>query len=242
MIKKFYSLTQNETIAALWIYGDITSEPIFSSDVSSYDIVTELMSLRDVTEIEVHINSYGGECSEAMAIVNALEKHPAKVTTYNEGFACSAAATIFMAGDRRIASKYCNFLFHNAWSMICGNADELRTEAENLDKITEESKKLYLSKCNLSADELDKLMKEEKFLTPEEALEFGFATELEGSDDKRDNAEPIAEQRIKKIIMERVRFVPNDQGNDEQNNGRVDENPEESQQGTIRDNFLKFLS
>lgn len=179
---KYYSLAKNDDTAEMMIYGDITSFKTEENEVSGYSFVEELAALGDVAQINVHINSYGGECSEALAIVNALERHPAKVVTFNDGFACSAAATVFMAGDERIASKYCSFLFHNAWTIATGNADELRSEAANLDVITKQSKELYLAKSNLTEAELDALMAEERFITPEEALKYGFATKIEDTD------------------------------------------------------------
>ena len=206
-MKKYYSMAKDGKTADLMIYGDITSLPFFDSDVTSYDLCHEIAST-DADRINVHINSYGGECSEAMAIVNALNRHKAKIVTYNDGFACSAAATIFMAGDERIASPYCAFLFHNAWTTVTGNAVTLRAEADNLDTITDQSKALYLDKTALLPEELDALMAEERFLTPEEALEIGFATEIEGAEESE------ATQAVKRSIFQR--FMKSDDDDEEE--------------------------
>lgn len=193
---KYYNLSQNNGTAELMIYGDIMAAPMSDADVSAYSLTSELAAMNGVTEIDVHINSYGGECAEAMAIVNALRRHSAAVVTYNDGFACSAAATIFMAGDRRIASKYCNFLFHNAWTFVEGNSAQLRQEADNLDAITEQSKALYLEQTGMDEAALDKLMAQERFIGPEEALELGFATEIE---------DLTANQSERRTIMQKLR-------------------------------------
>lgn len=218
-MKKYYSMAKDGKTADLMIYGDITSLPIFDSDVTSYDLCQEIAST-DADRINVHINSYGGECSEAMAIVNALNRHKAKIVTYNDGFACSAAATIFMAGDERIASPYCTFLFHNAWTTVTGNAAALRTEADNLDTITDQSKALYLDKTALLPEELDALMAEERFLTPEEALEIGFATEIEGAEESE------ATQAVKRSIFQR--FMKSEEDDEEIEEA---EEPEEDPEG-----------
>ena len=222
-MKKYYSMMTEGDTAELMVYGDITSLPFFESDVSSHNLVKEISEL-NVKTINVHINSYGGECSEALAIVNALNRHPAQVITYNDGFACSAAATVFMAGDRRIASKYSTFLFHNAWATITGNADELRAEADNLDTITRQSKELYLDKTALTEEELDALMKEERFLDPEEAELMGFATEIEGDD------EPEEKQTVKRAIFQKFMKAEEPEEEPEEEPDEETESTEESEE------------
>lgn len=202
---KYYNLSQNGKTAELMIYGDIVAAPMSDADVSAYNLTTELETMSGVTEIEVHINSYGGECAEAMAIVNALRRHTAPVTTYNDGFACSAAATIFMAGDRRIASKYCNFLFHNAWTFVEGNSAQLRQEADNLDAITEQSKALYIERTGMTEAALDKLMVQERFIGPEEALELGFATEIEDLPASQSERRTILQKLRTRLEKEKVK-------------------------------------
>ena len=66
----YYSLVvENEKKADLYIFGDITSWEWLDSDVSANKIVSEISDL-DVDEIIVHINSYGGEVAEGLAIYN----------------------------------------------------------------------------------------------------------------------------------------------------------------------------
>ena len=97
-IKKYYSLAKNGDAIDVYIYGDITSWPWDESDVSSYGLAKEL-ELTEAEQINCYINSYGGEVAEGLAIYNQLKRHPAKVTTICDGFACSAASVIFMAGE-----------------------------------------------------------------------------------------------------------------------------------------------
>ena len=100
MKNKYYSLATNGKEADVYIFGDITSWEWFDNDVSSYTLSKELQELdKDIETINVHINSYGGEVAEGLAIHNLLKNHKAKVRTYCDGFACSIASVIFMAGD-----------------------------------------------------------------------------------------------------------------------------------------------
>lgn len=197
--KKYYNLETEGTKAALYIYGDITSWPWMESDVSSYNLSKQLEQLGDVDEIDVYINSYGGEVAEGLAIYNALKRHKAKVTTYCDGFACSIASVIFMAGDVRVMSTASLLMIHNAWTYTSGNANELRKQADDLDTITQASINAYMEKVNISEEELKELLDEEKWLSPQEALGKGFATMIYGADTSSNPS-----QSAMMYIMEKV--------------------------------------
>ncbi|MCD8208674.1 MAG: Clp protease ClpP [Bacteroidales bacterium] len=201
MVKKYYSLVTEEKTADIYIFGDITSWEWLESDVSSYSLAMEIQAL-DVDVINVHINSYGGEVSEALAIYNVLKRQTASVNTYVDGFACSAATIVFMAGDKRIMSKVGNFLVHPAWAYAAGNADDLRKEADDLDRITEQSVTAYMESVTKSREELVELMKEERFMTPEEVLEWGFATEIEEEEESERPAASVRDMVHKLVHAE----------------------------------------
>ena len=183
MKNKYYALEVNEEKkeADIYIFGDITSWEWFESDVSSYTLSKELQELnKDIEIINVHINSYGGEVAEGLAIYNMLKNHPAKVRAIVDGFACSIASVIFMAGDERIMNNASLLMVHNAWMYTAGNAEELRKDADDLDKITQASIEAYKSRVNISEDEIKELLDNETWILPSEALEMGFATTIVG--------------------------------------------------------------
>lgn len=179
-MRKYYQLAQNGRTADITIYGDITSYPFFEGDVSSYSLSKELENL-DADSVNVYINSYGGEVAEGLAIYNALRRHKAKVTTYCDGFACSIASVIFMAGDERIMSDASLLMIHNAWTMVSGNAEELRKEAEDLEIITQASVNAYMSRVSITEDEVKNLMDKESWILPGDAVTWGFATLIENA-------------------------------------------------------------
>lgn len=205
-MKRYYSLyqdTENKT-ADIYIYGDITSWPWLESDVSSYTLSKELQELDEsIEQINVYINSYGGEVAEGLAIYNALKRHKAKVTTYVDGFACSIASVIFAAGDERIMSDTSLLMIHNAWTWAAGDSNELKKQAEDLEKITQASINAYLNITNLSEDEIKEMMDEETWINGQEALEMGFATELVEVEEKQ-----VATQSIRKSLMQKITKKP----------------------------------
>ena len=180
--EKYYQLAvtgKDDTTAEICIYGDISSYAWDESDTSSHGLAAALADLPDtVRDITVRINSYGGEVAEGVAIYNALRAHQARVTTICDGFACSIASVIFMAGDNRIMSEASLLMIHNASSFASGTAARLRKAAEDLETVTELSKSIYLAATDLNEDELSSMMDNETFIPADEALAHGFATEV----------------------------------------------------------------
>jgi len=178
---KYYALETNGKEADIYIFGDITSWEWVENDVSSYTLSKELNELDTAVEtINVHINSYGGEVAEGLAIYNMLRNHNAKVVTYCNGFACSIASVIFMAGDERVMNNASLLMIHPAWMYTAGNASQLRKDADDLDKITQASINAYMQNINITEDKLKELLDAETWILPSEALEMGFATSIVG--------------------------------------------------------------
>lgn len=194
--KKYFQLTQNDNEVDIQIYGDITSWNWFESDVSSYTLSKQIEGL-ECDKINVYINSYGGEVAEGLAIYNQLKRHKAKVKTVCDGFACSAASVVFMAGDERIMSTASLLMIHNAWTYASGNSKELRKQAETLDKITQASINAYMQEVNITEEELKQMLDDETWITPQEAIEKGFITAIVNEKE----AEEVS-QSVKKSLME----------------------------------------
>lgn len=176
-----------------WIFGDIASQRgglsgllAPSSDQDSYTFTNQLANVPAGVPVTVHINSYGGEVSEGLAIYNTI-KTRGGVTTICEGFAASAASLIFCAGDRRIMQPASLLFIHQASVSAEGNSDELQKVAEDLRTITTAAANAYREAgVNVSDQELSDMMKAETWILPEDALRMGFATEIA-------NAEPEVE-------------------------------------------------
>lgn len=175
MSNRYFSATNEGSRLEITIYGDITSWEWLESDVSSYTL-SKLIQESKAAEIEIHINSYGGETAEGLAIYNALKNHPAKIITRCDGFACSAASVVFMAGEERLMNEASLLMIHNAWTSASGNAVELRKQADDLETISQAAAKAYLSSVNISKEELEALLEAESWIAPEEAVKWGFST------------------------------------------------------------------
>ena len=189
---KYYQLVNNDTSADLYIFGDICAWawPEYGEQ-SGVTIVNQLKAL-DVDTINVHINSYGGDVAEGLAIYNVLREHKAQIVTICDGFACSAASVVFMAGDRRVMQPASLLMIHNAWTWAMGNAVQLRKTADDIEIITQASVEAYKKVATISEEEIKALMDAETWLLPKNAVEYGFATEIDDEDDDEDEPKQSA--------------------------------------------------
>lgn len=221
MTKRYFQMKQNGDIADIDIYGDIEKYPWLASDVSSYSLAKQLEMLDGVNTINVHINSYGGDVAEGLAIYNALRRNPARVVTTCDGMACSIASVIMMAGDERIMADASLLMIHNAWLFASGDANELRKQADDLDVINNASKTAYLSRINIGEDQLSQMMDSETWITPEQALEMGFITSI-----MTDRPATPSQSAIKSIMrLVRQKIDIDDTDPDDDDDDKDDENP-----------------
>ena len=205
-MKKYFQLTTSEdgTTADLDIYGDISSCWWDDDAMSAPKLSKQLDELGDVSQINVHINSYGGEVAEGLAIYSALRRHKARVRTTCDGFACSIASVIFMAGDERLMSDASLLMIHNAWTSAWGvNAAALRTLADDMDTITSASKSAYMARVSINEDELTELMDAETWISPADAVDMGFATAIE-TFESGDKASQGARDALMALVMASV--------------------------------------
>lgn len=205
-MKKYFQLTTSEdgTTADLDIYGDISSCWWDDDAMSAPKLSKQLDELGDVSQINVHINSYGGEVAEGLAIYSALRRHKAYVRTTCDGFACSIASVIFMAGDERLMSDASLLMIHNAWTSAWGvNAADLRKLADDMDTITSASKSAYMARVSITEDELTELMDAETWISPSDAVDMGFATEIE-TFESGDKASQGARDSLMALVMASV--------------------------------------
>ena len=215
MKKNMWEIKQQTTpgVLDLYIYGDVEGDgydwwrdEVIRSETSANTFREELAAYPDVTQINIYINSYGGSVFEGTAIYNQLKRHPAHKTVYVDGFACSIASVIAMAGDEVVMPRNALMMVHNMWMYVQGNAAELRKAADDLDKINEAGRAAYLEKAGekLTPEVIAKLEDDETWLTAEECISYGLADRFADQDADMSNAAAVLqkanlnlEQRIK---------------------------------------------
>jgi ATP-dependent protease ClpP protease subunit len=165
-----FTVTKNQGKAVIRIY-DVIGWPF----IEAQDVAAQLDTLTDVDEIEVQINSPGGDAFEGIAIYNALRLHPAKVTTRVDGLAASAASIVAQAGDHRIMLVNTEMMIHEAWLFTIGPKGTHAKSVDILTRLDTQIADLYESHAN--QDGFAELMEDETWFTPAEAIAAGLADE-----------------------------------------------------------------
>ncbi|MEO8070963.1 MAG: head maturation protease, ClpP-related [Acidobacteriota bacterium] len=184
-LRQWYSVNANaiaaETIAEIYIYGNIGKSFWDDDTVSAKQFVDDLNALpKDVTGVRVHVNSLGGDMFDGLAIANALRDFRVKgrtVETITEGVAASAASLVMMAGSPISIGDNAILMIHDPWGLVVGNSRDMRKAADTFDKFGDQVIATYQWNSELSAEDIAALMAAETWMSADEAIAKGFATE-----------------------------------------------------------------
>jgi ATP-dependent protease ClpP protease subunit len=144
--------------------------------IQAGDFVRELQMI-STPNILVRVNSPGGDVFDGLAIFNALRGMAAggaKIQTHIDGLAASIASVIALAGDTRTAAENSFFMIHNPWSIVIGDAGDMRQMADTLDKVTGQLIALYAKASGGAPEEIAAMLDAETWLTAQEAEATGF--------------------------------------------------------------------
>ncbi len=157
--------------------------------ISAEEFVKDLKAITTPI-INLHINSPGGAVFDGTAIYNALKQHKSKIIVYIDGLAASIASIVAMAGVEIIMGESAFLMIHKPFSIVIGTAEDMRAEADLLDKVSETISKIYQNKSGKDEKEIKDLMAAETWFTAEEALEAGFIDKI--YEDKKEETEAKA--------------------------------------------------
>lgn len=175
----------------IFIDGDIVDastqkiyEEWFGDDTTtSYKSFRKQLEAVEASTYNVYINSGGGLVTDAMAIHDLLQEMQAKgktVNTIGRGIIASAATYILMASKTPRMSKNSWFMIHNVSGFAWGDVDQVEKYYNTLRKFNNRSRDFYAEATGISKDDIEKMMKEETWMTADEAKENGFIAAVEG--------------------------------------------------------------
>jgi ATP-dependent Clp protease protease subunit len=174
--RKGYQIKALAESAEILIYDEIGESWI--GGISAKQFATDLKDLKKVKDINVRINSEGGSVFEGHAIFNALRNHSARITVDIDGLAASIASIIAMAGDEIRMAENAFIMIHDPWMVAAGTAEDLRSQAEVMDKVQEKLVNTYVKRTNGDAEQIAAWMRDETWMNAEEALERGFVDSI----------------------------------------------------------------
>jgi ATP-dependent Clp protease protease subunit len=175
-------------VGELLLYGDFGSDDPISEmfgEITGKQVRADIEALGEVDEIRLYVNSMGGNPFTGQAIHSVLARHPANVVAYIDGICASAATLPVMAANRVVMPKGALMMIHKPWTFLAGNATEMRQTATVLDTVEEAMVATYQAKTGLDEARIKSLLNAHStdgtWMTSEEAVEFGFADEIEAA-------------------------------------------------------------
>jgi ATP-dependent Clp protease protease subunit len=148
---------------------------MFSSEKLREDM--EMMEEQGVKEIELSINSTGGEVFQGFSMISSIMNTEMKTTAVVEGVAMSMASLIALSADQVKMTDYSIMMIHDPSN---GTSDKNMTDKQKelISKVKESLMTIYTNRTGMDKDKIDKMMSEETYLNSEEALEMGFVDEV----------------------------------------------------------------
>lgn len=149
-------------------------------------------ALSQCGDVDVIINSPGGDVFAGAQIYSMLRAHPHKVRVMIAGIAASAASVVAMAGDEVLISPVGYMMIHNPWMLIAGNAEQLEKAADDLREIGQGIMAAYREKTGMEDEALGALLEAETYMNAQSAIDMGFADGLWLPDEVSPDPAPAA--------------------------------------------------
>lgn len=189
VLRPYNIVVNDDGSAEVNMYGEVvdrrptdfwTGKPIDGNFIVLSEFLRDLDELRDKSSITVHINSVGGDMYAGIAIYNRLKELSGHVTTVNDGLAASAGSLIFMAGDTRKVNAGSNIMIHGAAGLLWGyyQVQDLRAAIKQLEAHNKAAVNIYAERTGRPAEEIKPMVDRETWLTGQDAVTAGFATEV----------------------------------------------------------------
>lgn len=167
-------IAKGDDAAEIYIYGVIGGD-WFGEGITAKMVADDLKALGKVKNIDVRINSEGGDVFQGKAIYSLLVENKAKINVKIDGLAASAASFIAMAGDSIEIAEGAFVMIHDAYGVSFGRAEDMRAYADLLDTVNASIIDVYVARTKQSADKIKKWMKDETWMTAKDAVTNGFA-------------------------------------------------------------------
>ena len=131
-------------------------------------------------DIFMYINSPGGLVTAGLAMYDTMQFIKCDISTLVIGQACSAGSLLAMAGTKgkRYALKNSRIMIHQPSGGASGQATDIQIQAEEIVKIKKKLNQMYADHTGQDIEVINQAMERDKFMSPQEALEFGLIDKI----------------------------------------------------------------
>lgn len=220
---------------------DVDADRETFEDVTPVQINSFLKTLTPNEEVTIEITSYGGSVTAGLAICNLLKKASAeghKTTAHVIGIAASMASAIACACDELKIDANAFLMVHNPWTITMGNANDMRKEADTLDKYRDALLAIYRTKFDTTDEIIKTMLDDETWILGSQVQSFMLKAEVIPTGEQLRIAASIkmpkfmhTPKALKEIIMEKEQEIK--QANDEAKAEVIEEKAEETPVETV---------
>jgi ATP-dependent Clp protease protease subunit len=160
----------------LWVYDQLVanqSDADWFGGVAS-DTFGQALAAIDAPAIDVRVNSPGGDVGAGVAMAQAMRNHSATITVHVDGYAASAASFLLTAADHSVIAPGAFVMIHNAWSIVGGNAADMRQRADTLDQLDASIAQGYAAAWGGTLESWAALMNAESWFGADDAVAAGM--------------------------------------------------------------------
>lgn len=197
---------------------DVIGRDYWSGGGITLESVDAALAALNGGDVEIHINSPGGDMFEGIAIYNRLQHYPGRITVKVFGLAASAASIIAMAGDAIQMGPASFIMIHNCWVVAAGNRTDFRETADFLEPFDTAMVGLYAARTGSDPVEIAAWMDAESYMGGALAMQRGFADALLGEGativDEAAGASAMAGNAVRKVELNLCRSMTRAQARD----------------------------
>lgn len=188
-VKAYNIAVIDDDTAEINMYGEVvsripvdwwTGEKIPGNFIALDEFLEDLKEIEDKANINIHINSVGGDFYAGLAIYNRLKGLAGNVTTINDGLAASAASIIFQAGNTRKMNAGSNLMMHGVSGLLFDyyNVEDLKAIIKQFQAHNNAAIGVFAERSGRTKEECKGLMQGETWLTGQDAVDAGLADEV----------------------------------------------------------------
>ncbi|MES1151333.1 MAG: ATP-dependent Clp endopeptidase proteolytic subunit ClpP [Dongia sp.] len=131
-------------------------------------------------EISLYINSPGGVVTSGLAMYDTMQYIRPEISTVCIGLAASAGSLLLTAGrkGKRFSLPNSNIMIHQPSGGFQGQATDIEIHAKEILKTRDRLNRIYVKHTGQELSKIELAMDRDRFMTPEEAKDFGLIDEV----------------------------------------------------------------
>jgi len=179
MSKRYWDIKAKAETCEIYLFEMIGKDYFSDEGITAKQFQSDLKALGPVSQIDLHVNSPGGNVWDGIGIYNILKSHKAEKRGFVDGVAASIASAILCACDHVTVYENSLCMLHNPAGLCCGQASEMLKVAEALNKVKSSLISIYRDKTGMSEQQISEIMDEETWWDGYEAKRHGLADFVE---------------------------------------------------------------